>query len=182
MRQRTGLAAAMVGQPKLLVLDEPTDGIDPVGRRQIREVIVAAASAGTTLFLNSHLLAETERVCDHVAVLFQGKVVVSGPLSILQRKDSFRVAFAPQLRDGGDATAAAAAHGFVVAEPDSAAERLVTRYAGTDARALSQSLAAAIAAGLTVTELAPELVELETLLEQSMTKPASALPNASGAA
>jgi len=165
MRQRTGLAAAMVGQPRLLVLDEPTDGIDPVGRKQIRDVILNAASGGATLFLNSHLLAETERVCDHVAVLFQGKVRVSGPLSILQRKDSFCVVFV----DSEGAADKAKARGFTKDVDNSTPERLVTRFAGTDASALSSALRDALSDGLVVIELAPELVELETLLEQSMT-------------
>jgi ABC-2 type transport system ATP-binding protein len=174
MRQRTGLAAALVGQPELLILDEPTDGIDPVGRRQIRDVILDAARAGATVFLNSHLLAETEKVCDHVAVLHQGQVVKSGPLSVLQRKDSFRVVFAASVTDAA-AVEKAQAYGFVVDHerhdghhgPD---ERLVTRFSGTDAAALSRGLARALHDGLVVVEVAPELVELETILEAAMQK------------
>ncbi len=166
MRQRTGLAASLVGQPKLLVLDEPTDGIDPVGRKQIRDVILAAAKEGATLFLNSHLLAETERVCDHVAVLHKGKVVVAGSLSVLQRKDSFRVVFAA----ASGIKEKAAKHGFVgdIATDDT----FEARFNGTDASVLSQALHKALADGLVVRELSPELVELESLLEQSMAVPA----------
>jgi ABC-2 type transport system ATP-binding protein len=169
MRQRTGLAAALVGKPDLLVLDEPTDGIDPMGRRQIRDVILEAAKGGATLFLNSHLLQETEKVCDHVAVLHQGQVVVSGALSVLQRKDSFRVVF----RHSPKSQQAATGFGFVVDDTDATqghhdGERLVTRFTGTDAAALSQALGRAIAADLVVIEVAPELVELETILMRSM--------------
>jgi ABC-2 type transport system ATP-binding protein len=169
MRQRTGLAAALVGRPDLLVLDEPTDGIDPMGRRQIRDVILEAAKGGATLFLNSHLLQETEKVCDHVAVLHQGQVVVSGALSVLQRKDSFRVVF----RHSPTSQQTATGFGFVVDDADATqglhdGERLVTRFTGTDAAALSLALGRAIAADLVVIEVAPELVELETILMRSM--------------
>lgn len=173
MRQRTGLAAALVGQPELLILDEPTDGIDPVGRKQIRDVILDVAKGGATVFLNSHLLAETEKVCDHIAVLHQGQVVKSGPLSVLQRKDSFRVVFSA---NAGASLAGniekARAHGFVV-DPDrhdGDHDRLVTRFSGTDAAALSRGLARALHDGLIVVEVAPELVELETILEAAMQK------------
>ena len=168
MRQRTGLATALLGAPDLLVLDEPTDGIDPIGRRQIRDIILDVARRGATIFLNSHLLAETERVCDHVAVMHKGQVVVSGTLDMLQRKDSFRVAFV----GSGDAervAAAAAAHGFVVDTDASVVGRVVTRFVGHDAAALSSALAQAIGSGLVVVEVAPEVVDLETVLERSMT-------------
>ena len=169
MRQRTGLAAALVGQPELLILDEPTDGIDPVGRKQIRDVILDVARAGATVFLNSHLLAETEKVCDHIAILHQGQVVKSGPLSVLQRKDSFRVVFAAAVTDTATVERAQA-YGFVVDQEhrDGDGDRLVTRFSGTDAAALSRGLARALHDGLVVTELAPELVELETILEAAM--------------
>ena len=68
MRQRTALAGALLGDPELLILDEPTDGIDPIGRAKIRAVIDAYHRRGSTVFLNSHLLAETEKMCDHVAL------------------------------------------------------------------------------------------------------------------
>ena len=99
MKQRTGLASALLGEPDLLVLDEPTDGIDPLGRARIRDVIKAQKERGATVFLNSHLLAETERICDHAAVVARGKVVVSGPLSTLQAKDAHRVRFKLVRRD-----------------------------------------------------------------------------------
>ena len=69
MRQRLGLAAALLGAPELLVLDEPTDGVDPLGRAEIRRILAEERARGATLFLNSHLLAETERVCDRIGIL-----------------------------------------------------------------------------------------------------------------
>lgn len=74
MQQRLGLAQAMLHQPELIVLDEPTDGVDPVGRREIRNVLRRLADDGTTIFLNSHLLQEIELVCESVAILSSGHV------------------------------------------------------------------------------------------------------------
>jgi ABC-2 type transport system ATP-binding protein len=169
MRQRTGLAAALVGRPELLILDEPTDGIDPVGRKQIRDVILEAAKGGATVFLNSHLLAETEKVCDHVAVLHQGRVVRSGTLATLQRKDSFRVVFLASATDQSTIERAQT-FGFVVDTERSAgdSDRLVTRFLGTDAAALSRALSRALHEDLVVLEVSAELVELETILESAM--------------
>src|SRR5262252_7044772 len=74
MTQRLGLAAALVHAPEILLLDEPTDGVDPVGRREIRDLLREEAGRGTTILLNSHLLSEIERTCDRVAVLSRGRV------------------------------------------------------------------------------------------------------------
>jgi ABC-2 type transport system ATP-binding protein len=74
-RQRTLLALAMLGSPELLILDEPTDGLDPLGRAKMREVIRDRCAAGTTVFLNSHLLGETESLCDRVGILHRGQLV-----------------------------------------------------------------------------------------------------------
>ncbi len=83
MRQRVGLAQALVNDPELLVLDEPTDGLDPVGRREVREVLGRLRDQGKTIFLNSHMLSEVERVCDRVAILSLGKVIRQGTLAEL---------------------------------------------------------------------------------------------------
>ena len=74
MRQRLGLAQAMLHEPELLIMDEPTDGLDPVGRSQIRQLIQWLKEQGKTVFLNSHILQEVELVCDRVAILAGGKV------------------------------------------------------------------------------------------------------------
>jgi len=78
MQQRTGLAAALVNDPELVILDEPTDGVDPVGRREIRDVLLRMRDEGRTVFLNSHLLGEVEQVCDRVAIMLQGRVERQG--------------------------------------------------------------------------------------------------------
>jgi ABC-2 type transport system ATP-binding protein len=75
MQQRLGLAVALLGRPDLVVLDEPTSALDPVGRQDVRRIIGALRDRGTTVFLNSHLLTEVERVCDRVAIVDHGRVV-----------------------------------------------------------------------------------------------------------
>jgi ABC-2 type transport system ATP-binding protein len=78
MTQRLGLACALLDDPDILFLDEPTDGVDPVGRRQIRDILLATRSTGTTIFINSHLLSEVERTCDRVAILHNGRLIREG--------------------------------------------------------------------------------------------------------
>jgi len=84
MRQRLGLAAALLGQPELLVLDEPTNGLDPQGIREIRELLLRLNANGATIFLSSHLLAEVEQMCTRVGVLDRGRLVVQDDLANLQ--------------------------------------------------------------------------------------------------
>ncbi len=84
MRQRLGLAAALIRQPRLLVLDEPTNGLDPQGIREIRDLLVELNREGTTVFLSSHLLAEVEQLCDRVGVLDRGRLVVQDRMDALR--------------------------------------------------------------------------------------------------
>lgn len=86
MTQRLGLATALIHSPNVLLLDEPTDGVDPVGRREIRDFLREEAKNGTAVLLNSHLLSEIELTCDRVAVLRSGKVVAQGRVEELTRK------------------------------------------------------------------------------------------------
>lgn len=83
MTQRLGLASALVHRPDLLLLDEPTDGVDPVGRREIRDLLREEAARGAAILLNSHLLSEIEMTCDRVAVLRKGKSVATGRIADL---------------------------------------------------------------------------------------------------
>ena len=101
MRQRLGLAAALLHRPRLLVLDEPTNGLDPQGIAEIRTLLLELNAAGTTVFLSSHLLAEIEQMCTRVGVLDRGRLVLQEPLDTLLRPtglvelrtpDAFRVA------------------------------------------------------------------------------------------
>ena len=79
MRQRLGIALALLGAPDILVLDEPTNGLDPAGMREIRQMLRRLADGGTTVFVSSHLLTEVEAICDRVGVLLRGKLVAEGP-------------------------------------------------------------------------------------------------------
>src|SRR5687767_10284148 len=83
MMQRVGLAQALASDPDLVVLDEPTDGVDPVGRRDIRDVLARLRDQGKTVFVNSHLLSELEVICDRVAILVKGMVAKQGTLDEL---------------------------------------------------------------------------------------------------
>jgi ABC-2 type transport system ATP-binding protein len=83
MMQRIGLAQAMMNDPDLILLDEPTDGVDPVGRREIRDVLASLRAAGKTVFINSHLLSELEMICDRVAILVGGLVASQGTIEEL---------------------------------------------------------------------------------------------------
>lgn len=89
MLQRLGIAQALMCDPKLLILDEPTDGVDPVGRREIRDLLAELRSEGRAVFLNSHLLSELEMVCDRVAIMVKGEVTMQGSIDSLT-KDSKR--------------------------------------------------------------------------------------------
>jgi ABC-2 type transport system ATP-binding protein len=80
MRQRIGIAQALINDPDLVILDEPTDGVDPVGRRDIRNIVTRIRDEGRTVFINSHLLSELEMVSDRVAILVQGRVATQGTL------------------------------------------------------------------------------------------------------
>lgn len=96
MTQRLGLACALIHAPKVLLLDEPTDGVDPVGRREIRDLLREEAKNGTTVLLNSHLLSEIEMTCDRVAVLRHGKVAAFGSVEELTRKgESYKMVATP---------------------------------------------------------------------------------------
>jgi ABC-2 type transport system ATP-binding protein len=96
MTQRLGLAAALVHEPEILLLDEPTDGVDPVGRREIRDLLRDEASRGRAILLNSHLLSEIELTCDRVAVLRRGKVAAEGRIAELTTQGSrYRMTASP---------------------------------------------------------------------------------------
>ncbi len=96
MKQRLGIAQALLHEPEVIFLDEPTDGVDPVGRRDIRRMLLDLKDRGCTIFINSHLLGEVELVCDRVAILRKGKVVREGDVQTLTRqKGRFLIGLAP---------------------------------------------------------------------------------------
>jgi ABC-2 type transport system ATP-binding protein len=115
MLQRVGLAQALLHEPELLVLDEPSDGVDPVGRRQIRDILRALEEKGVTIFINSHLLAEVEAFCRDVAILNKGRVVLQGKVKDLVVGKGYRLTVSAMM-------------------PDSLREELTLRAAAVSAR------------------------------------------------
>src|ERR1700733_7075688 len=118
MLQRLGLAQALIHSPSILILDEPTDGVDPGGRRQIREILGGLEERGVPIFVNSHLLAEGETLCREVAILRKGKVALSGKMQDLTAGKGYRLtvaqppeALSQELR--GRATSMAVREGLV---------------------------------------------------------------------
>lgn len=91
MQQRLGLGVALLGRPDLVVLDEPTSALDPVGRQDVRAIIGALRDGGTTVFLNSHLLTEVERVCDRVAIVDRGRVIAQLSMAELMRESGIGI-------------------------------------------------------------------------------------------
>jgi ABC-2 type transport system ATP-binding protein len=102
MRQRLALAAALLSPRELLVLDEPTNGLDPQGTREVRSLIGTLAAEGTTVMLSTHLLSEVEQICGHVGVMHLGRLVAQAPLAQL------RACTAPRIRVETDETSSAA--------------------------------------------------------------------------
>lgn len=159
MRQRVGLAGALLGQPDLLVLDEPTDGIDPLGRIEVREVLAQEKARGATLLLNSHLLAETERVCDWVAVLNKGQVVRQGSLeSLTVTQNHWRARF----NTTPEQEAALNALGWVNTERDD------FRIEAASETELNMMLDDARRTGALLLELHPEADDLEAVFQRAV--------------
>lgn len=93
MLQRIGMAQALINNPEVVFLDEPMSGLDPIGRYQIRQIILALKEQGKTIFFNSHVLGDVEQICDRVAILAQGEIICTGSLEeLLGSKDTYQVA------------------------------------------------------------------------------------------
>ena len=151
MRQRLGLAAALLRSPRLLVLDEPTNGLDPQGIREIRDLLLRLNRAGTTIFLSSHLLAEVEQMCGRVGVIDRGRLVLQERLDVLQRPTGRLEVRTPDV---------ARARSLLDGQVESYDERqLMVRYA--DAAALNSLL---VREGVRVEMLAPERRTLEDVV------------------
>src|SRR5713226_3469931 len=96
MKQRVGIAQSMMHDPDVIFLDEPTDGVDPVGRREIRAIMQQLKEEGKTIFLNSHLLGEVELICDRVGILQKGEMIRAGTIAELtQQQGLFVIGLAP---------------------------------------------------------------------------------------
>ena len=151
MRQRLGLAAALIRRPRLLILDEPGNGLDPRGIRDLRELITGLNETGVTIFLSSHLLAEVEQLCTRVGVLDAGRLVLQDDLAAL-RAPTGRI-----LVDTPDADQAATLLDGRVEHRDG--QRLLVRH--EDAATLNARL---VGAGLRVSAIAPHQRTLEEIV------------------
>jgi ABC-2 type transport system ATP-binding protein len=85
LAQRVGFAQALIGEPRVLLLDEPSSGLDPIGMREARDWIAAAREWGCSVLISSHLLSEVERLCDHLAILHEGRLLANGPIDRIVR-------------------------------------------------------------------------------------------------
>ncbi len=151
MRQRLGLAAALLRTPELLVLDEPTNGLDPQGIREVRDLLLELNADGVTIFLSSHLLAEVEQLCTRIGVLNQGRLALQDDLDALRTLTGRTVVRTP------DAAAAASLLDGRVERRDG--DRLIVR--GADPAELNALL---VGHRLRVAELAPERRTLEEVI------------------
>jgi ABC-2 type transport system ATP-binding protein len=109
MKQRLGIAAALLPDPRLLVLDEPTNGLDPAGIAQVRDLIGSFRDEGMTVFVSSHLLAELQQVADHLVMIQQGRLVFQGPVAELVLRQAPTILLVPEHLDDADVVADIAA-------------------------------------------------------------------------
>jgi len=154
MKQRLGVASALMGEPELIVLDEPTNGLDPAGMADMRALVVELARGGQTVLLSSHLLAEVQEICDRVGVINGGRLLRESTVADLRGDTTLRVratpverALAVAMRVAGDDGVRVTDHGLVLDLPASAAPELTRQL---------------VAAGVDVHEVAP----LERTLEE----------------
>jgi len=159
MRQRLGLAAALLRTPRLLVLDEPTNGLDPQGIHEVRELMRALNEAGTTLLVSSHLLSEVEQLCTDVGVMDRGRLVLQEEMARLQAPTGYAVVRTPDAE-----RAASILDGRLVSRTG---DLLVVRDA--DPAALNARL---VAEGVRVAEIGPQRRSLEEVV-LAATRPGS---------
>ncbi|MCX4747206.1 ABC transporter ATP-binding protein [Kitasatospora sp. NBC_01287] len=157
MKQRLGLAAALLRPRELLVLDEPTNGLDPQGMREIRALVREVAAEGTTVFLSSHLLDEIEQVCTHAAVMSKGRLVVQGTVAELAARAQGRLV----VRTADTAAALAVLTERRLADLRVGEGRVDGELATVDEESLPELCAALVAAGVRVRGFSLERGTLE---------------------
>jgi ABC-2 type transport system ATP-binding protein len=183
MMQRIGLAQALVNDPDLVLLDEPTDGVDPVGRKDIRDVLLRMRDAGKTVFINSHLLSELETVCERVAILVGGQVARQGTMDELtaarQRYDievsvtgneaAALAAISPLLHELHlDSAVPSITHGKLPSGIDVEIQLGFIRAGTTDPVVIQALIDAARQAGLTIKRVQPVRPSLEDLFMEAV--------------
>jgi ABC-type multidrug transport system ATPase subunit len=154
MRQRLGLAAALLRAPRLLVLDEPTNGLDPQGMREVRDLLVELVGGGATVFLSSHLLAEVELVCSRAAIVHRGRLVAQNRVGALLAPTGRVRVLTPDVARAAELAAALPGVGVGERLPD----RLVVQLDGTVPEVLNRHL---VEGGVRVRELVVERPSLE---------------------
>jgi ABC-2 type transport system ATP-binding protein len=159
MKQRLGIAAALLKRPRLLVLDEPSNGLDPAGIRDVRELIRRLGHDGhTTVFVSSHLLAEVQHVCDSVSILARGRRVASGPVAeVLASRSPHHVR--GRVPDAAAAAAVLGAAGFAISPPDVPDGRTILVHAAEAPGEITRVLAQQ---GHYLEELTPLTADLES--------------------
>jgi ABC-2 type transport system ATP-binding protein len=162
MGQRTGLAAALVAAPDLLILDEPMSGLDPVGRKEVKDLIVAEKKAGKTIFFSTHILSDVQALCDRVVLMRKGEAVLSGPLDELLRGDVLRTEVT--LREAPDALLdTLAARGHTV---NHVAGHVVVSIEGDGG--VTETLRDALDAGAVISAVAPRQETLEDVFVRAL--------------
>jgi ABC-2 type transport system ATP-binding protein len=157
MLQRAALAAAIVHDPELLILDEPMSGLDPVGRKEVRDIVLEERQRGRTVFFSSHILSDVEMMCDRVCILRRGEVVVAGSLRELLHEDKRR----SEVTLAGASDSLAAEIGPLASSVRKAGDSLVMEIAGESA--LRQVIERALAAGAQLQSVTPKRETLEDL-------------------
>jgi ABC-2 type transport system ATP-binding protein len=158
MRQRLGIAAALLREPKLLLLDEPTTGLDPGGMRDMRSLIKELAAQGITIVLSSHLLAEVEEVCNRVAIVRDGKIVYEGEIADLKRAAG--MSYRLSTTDDERALAVASAQPRI---NEVRLDKGRVTFTADDDRAVAELSQALIEAGALIRALTPQSATLEDL-------------------
>jgi ABC-2 type transport system ATP-binding protein len=139
MKQRLGIAASLLPGPELLILDEPTNGLDPAGIVEMRSLIRSFANDGITVLVSSHLISEIEQVCDHVVMIRAGKIVHQGPVADLRAKEGADIVVAPEnTADTGLLTKVLETAGCTVTPDDGEAGALVVSGTGYSAADLNR--------------------------------------------
>ncbi|HVU90922.1 MAG TPA: ABC transporter ATP-binding protein [Jatrophihabitans sp.] len=152
MKQRLGIAAALLGDPELLILDEPTNGLDPAGISDMRDLIARVAADGRTVLVSSHLLSELEQICDWLMIIEHGSLFYAGEAAAFGARTGNEILLAPA--DPVDLLTLAEVLAAAGHEAGSTGEELVVTVEGEDARAVAASLnRAAAGAGIVLAEL-----------------------------
>jgi ABC-2 type transport system ATP-binding protein len=192
MRQRLGIAQSLMNDPDLVLLDEPTDGVDPVGRRDIRNILLEQKRRGKTVFLNSHLLSELEMVCDRVAIMVQGRLWAQGTIDDLTSNDHrYDIEIGDEASPRVERIIDQALSRVLVpgtpdghALPTGEAVRIANntlRVAGSRVESIQPIIDALRAAGLMIRSVRPHRPSLEDLFMQAVIDPTTGQALAPGA-